>query len=117
MKKVLVLTALITAGAIPAQAGIHLSIGIGRPAPTQVVVAPAPVYVPAPTPVLIAPTPVYSPPPTIVYAPPPSIYVPPPAVVVGPMPVYVRPPSIYFGASRGHYHHHRHFRGPRHGCR
>ena len=70
--------------------GVHLSIGIGVPAP--VYVAPAPVVV-APAPVVVQPPPVVTYPSPVVIAepPPPVVTYPSPVVIAEPPVVYARP--------------------------
>jgi hypothetical protein len=72
----LLCTTILSGFAIPAQADVHVGIGIGVVPP--VVVAP-PVYY-APTPVVVAP-PVYYAPPPVYDAPPPPVYYGPGIVV------------------------------------
>jgi hypothetical protein len=81
MKRILTLTALAAALALPATAlAGHVDIGINLGAP---------VY--APPPVVVAPAPVY--------APPPVYYAPPPAVVY-PAPAYGPPGYFWYGGRR-----------------
>jgi hypothetical protein len=98
MKKLIILSAILLGTGLAAQAGVHVSVGIGFPVPPPVVISrPAPVIVQSAPQVVYGqpacePAPVYQP--NIVYSAP---------VVVTPAPVCVETRPVYYPAWRGYY--------------